>query len=322
MSISRRVLSGAAAFAMLAIGSAEAFDLEAHRGGRGLMPENTLPAFAHALALGVDTLELDVALTKDNILVISHDPMPTPKLARYQGAFIAEPAPPIYHLTYKELKKYDVGRINPDDPTYKQFSRQQPMDGIKIPKLAELFDLVKRSGNETVRFNIETKLSPTEPNQTPGPDEFAEALVKAVRDAGMARRTMIQSFDWRSLRHVQAIAPEIETVYLSSSRTVAPGSPWTAGYDLNEFKNSVPRMVKAAGGAVWSPFYRNLTDADLKVSKEIGLKVVVWTVNDPADMSDLIRRGVDGIITDYPDVLRGVLAERSMKLPRPTVVVP
>lgn len=286
------------------------------------MPENTLPAFAHALSIGVDTLELDTGLTKDGVVVVAHDPTPLPKLARYQGAFIAEPAPPIWHTTFKELKKYDVGRINPDDPTYKQFSRQQPIDDLQIPKLQSVFDLVKRSGNQAVGLNIEIKMSPLEPDQTAGPEEFADAVLKTIREAGFEERVTIQSFDWRPLRHIQKVAPKIPTVYLSSSRTVGPGSPWTAGLDLAQHDGSVPRMVKASGGAVWSPFYRNMTDADLKIAKDLGLKVVVWTVNDAKDMKDLIRRGVDGIITDYPDLLRDVMQEMGMPLPRPTIVVP
>lgn len=311
-----------AAVALLAAAPAVAFDSQAHRGGRGLMPENTLPAFANALSIGVDTLELDLAMTKDGVLVIAHDPQPLPKLTRLNGAFLGEPAPPIWHMTYKELKKFDVGRINPADPTFKQFSRQQPLDGLRMPKLVELLDMVKRSGNETVRLNVETKLSPLEPDQTAAPEPFAEAVVKALRDAGLARRSTVQSFDWRTLRHVQKIAPEIPTAYLSSGRTVGPDSPWTAGFQLKDHGGSIPRMVKAAGGAIWSPFYRNVTDEDLKVARELKLPVIVWTVNDAKDMRDLMQRGVDGIITDYPDVLREVMAEARMPLPKPTNVVP
>lgn len=299
-----------------------AFDLEAHRGGRGLMPENTLPAFANALSIGVDTLELDVGITKDGILVISHDVALMPTVARYQGAFIAEPAPPIFHMTFAELQKYDVGRVNPADPTYKQFTRQQPVDGTRVPKLTDLFELVKRSGNQEVRFNIETKLSPLEPEQTAAPVPFAEALIAAVRKAGLEKRVLVQSFDWRTLRHVQKIAPDIPTVYLSSRRTVTPDSPWTAEFRLNDYEGSVPRMVKAAGGAIWSPFFQNMSDADLATAKSLNLPVVVWTVNEEKDMRSLIERGVSGIITDYPDVLRALMASMKIPLPKPTFVVP
>ncbi|MCW5750490.1 MAG: glycerophosphodiester phosphodiesterase [Alphaproteobacteria bacterium] len=314
-------LAGALLLA-LAPSLAHAFDLQGHRGARGLMPENTLPAFAHALSLGVDTLELDLGMTKDGVLVVAHDPAPLPKLTRYQGAFLAETAPPIWHMSYKELKKYDVGRINPDDPTYKQFSRQQPMDGLVMPRLSDVFELTRRSGNETVRFNIEIKISPLEPDQTASPDAFTSATVKAIREAGLAGRANIQSFDWRVLQISQKLAPEIPTAYLSSGRTLQPGSPWLAGFELKDHGGSAPRMVKAAGGAIWSPFFRNMTDDDIRTARELGIKVIVWTVNEKRDMKALIERGVDGIITDYPDLLREVMAELGMPLPKPTPVVP
>jgi glycerophosphoryl diester phosphodiesterase len=323
--------------ALIIAAPAHALDLEGHRGARGLLPENTLPAFARALTLGVTTLELDTAVTADDVIVISHDSRLNPAITRGpDGQWLQETGPAIRALSFAELQRYDVGRINPASRYAQTFADQQPVDGTRVPRLADLFALVKKSGNPAVRFNIETKLSPHDPDATPAPEPFARALVAAIRAAGMAGRAVIQSFDWRTLQVVQREAPEIPTVYLTLQRNPAtanipkdaagPGgggpTPWTAGFGLSDHGGSVPRLVRAAGGRIWSPFHGDLSDADLAEAKRLGLPVVVWTVNARADMAALIERGVDGIITDRPDVLREVMAARGMALPQPTPVEP
>jgi glycerophosphoryl diester phosphodiesterase len=305
-------------------------DIQGHRGARGLAPENTLPAFARALAIGVTTLELDCAVTKDGVVVVSHDPAFNPDIARGpDGKWLREPGPAIWSLTYEETRRYDVGRINPASAYAKRWPEQRPVDGARIPRLADVFALVKKSRNETVRFNIETKISPLEPGQTTTAEDFARKLISAVRSAGMAERTAIQSFDWRTLQVVQKEAPEIPTVYLTvekgfmdSIQRDKPASPWTAGFHVSSHGGSVPRMVRAAGGAVWSPYCAETTREQVKEAQALGLKVVVWTVNEPADMRRLIEWGVDGIISDRPDLLRRTAGELGVPLPRPTPVAP
>jgi glycerophosphoryl diester phosphodiesterase len=203
------------------------------------------------------------------------------------------------------------------------------VDGTKIPRLADLFALVRKSGNDLVRYNIETKISPLAPTETAAPEAFARALISAVRAAGMAQRTAIQSFDWRTLKIVQQEAPEIPTVYLSAQQSFMdniqaekPDSPWTAGLHVRNFGGSIPRMVKAAGGAVWSPYHGEVTRENVKEAHALGLKVVVWTVNEPADMRRMIELGVDGIISDYPDRLRQVAGDAGIPLARPAPVTP
>ena len=307
-----------------------AFDLQGHRGARGLAPENTLPAFATALSLGVTTLELDTGITKDGIVVISHNPALNPDITRDKdGKWLGKPGPAIYALTYAELQAYDVGRINPFSDYAKSFPEQKAVNGARIPKLADLFALVRRAGNMQVRFNIETKVSPLAPSETPDPETFAKTVVGIIRDEGMAGRTTIQSFDWRTLQVVQRIAPEIPTVYLScqdrSFDTIAvnkaEGSPWTAGIQYKDH-GSVPKMVKAGGGKVWSPLHADLSEFKVKEAHELGMQVVVWTVNDPAQIKKMLDFGVDGIITDRPDLVRQVMAERKMPLPPATSVEP
>lgn len=298
---------------ILAAFPAAAFDLQAHRGGRALWPENTLPAFERALELGVDTLELDTGVTKDGVLIIAHDRHVDANLARRGGQWVEGPQPTWHSLTLAEVGTLDVGRIRPDSAYAKRFPRQMPMDGTGVPTLASLFDLVKKRGNTRVRFNIETKIDPTNPGDSIDPETFAALLVRQVRDAGLSDRVTIQSFDWRTLQVVRRIAPEIATAYLTiidpeeSNVSMEGISPWTAGFDPIRHGSSLPAAIKAAGGAVWSPYHLNLTPELVREAQGLGLKVIPWTVNDAADMKRLITWGVDGLITDDPVTGRQVV---------------
>ncbi|HEV8256226.1 MAG TPA: glycerophosphodiester phosphodiesterase [Casimicrobiaceae bacterium] len=300
-----------------------AFDLEGHRGTRGLAPENTLAAFRRALEIGVTTIETDMAVTKDDVVVISHNPSLNPDLVRDpDGHWLASPGPAIRALPFAELRRYDIGRIDPKSAYARQFPTQQAADGERFPKLSELFDLAKASG-KPVRFNIETKITPTSGADTPDPATFARLVVAAVRAADVSDRVTVQSFDWRTLIEVKRIAPEIETSCLTmqtkdNDTVTSPDggpSPWHAGLDLRDHGGSLPALVKAAGCRVWSMFWRNLTPKDLAAAHALGLKVLPWTVNERSDMRSLIDLAVDGIITDYPDRLREVMAEKGMALP-------
>jgi glycerophosphoryl diester phosphodiesterase len=310
------------------IAPAQALDLQGHRGARGLLPENTLPAFARALEIGVTTLELDCAITKDGVLVVSHDPVLNPDITRGpDGQWLRQSGPPIWSLAFDELGRYDVGRLNPARDYAKRWPDQTPVDGTRIPRLADVFALVAKSGNRAVRFNIETKISPLEPKRTTGPEDFARKLIAEVRAHKMERRVVIQSFDWRTLKVVQQEAPEIATVYLTWEGGSEPNiarkgdSAWTAGIQFRDH-GSVPRMVKAAGGAVWSPNYNDLTREALKEAQSLGLKVVVWTVNGEPDMRRMIEWRVDGIISDRPDLLRQAAGQAGLPLPPSTPVAP
>ena len=301
--------------------AAHAFDLQGHRGARGLLPENTLPSFERALDLGVTTLELDIAITSDGVLVIHHDPTLNPAITRdASGQFLERRGPPIHSLTWAQLQTYDVGRLKPGSDYARPYPDQQPVDGTRIPRLSDLFDLVKRRGDDKVRFAIETKVRPTHPDETLAPEAFARAVVEEIRKGGMAARSQILSFDWRTLRIVQQIAPEIPTVYLSAQQNWLDnigagrpeGSSWTAGFQYRDH-GSVPKMVKAAGGSYWSVYFGDLDAQKVKEAQSLGLKVLVWTVNDPAVMTRMVDWGVDGLITDRPDLARKLLEARGVR---------
>lgn len=316
----------------LLLGSLHAFgfDLQGHRGARALAPENSLPAFALALSIGVTTLETDIAITRDGQLVISHDPALNPDITRGpDGQFLSARGPLIWQASFDELQRYDVGRIKPGTRYASLYPSQRPLDGTRLPKLTDLFALVKKSGNTKVRFALETKLTPTAPDETLAPEPFARAVIKAVREAGVAERTTILSFDWRTLQVVQREAPEIGTVYLTAQQRwldnvgadKAETSPWTAGFKYADH-GSVPKMIKAAGGRIWSCFFGDLDAAKVKEAKSLGLTVLAWTVNEPAQIALALDLGVDGIVSDRPDLVREEMQRRGMALPIATPVQP
>jgi len=303
------------------------FDLQGHRGARGLMPENSLPAFEKALALGVTTLELDTVLTADGVVVVHHDRRLAPQRTRdATGAWIAEEAPPaLLDLTEADLADYDIGRARPGSRVAKSFPDQPGLDGVAIPTLAAVLARAEGLSGGPIRYNIATKIAADSPEDSAAPQAFATAPGPVLKDAGVTDRAAVQSFDWRSLQIVQRLAPEIATVYLTAEqdwldnlgRGDPQPSPWTGGLAIDWAQLTLPQAIQRAGGAVWSPYYRDLTEADLAEAQHLGLRVVPWTVNDPADMASLVDLGVDGLITDYPDRARRVLTEKGLPLPPP-----
>ncbi len=309
-----------------------AFDLQGHRGARGLAPENTLPAFATALGIGVTTLEFDVGISADGAVIVAHDRRLNPDITKdADGNWLASPASRLRDLPLAALQRFDVGAIKPGTDYARQFATQTPHPGARMPTLAEVAALVARANAAHVRFNIETKISPLAADETLPPEAFAQTLIDEIRRLGLASRTTIQSFDWRTLDYTARMAPEIARVYLTFERadgsggdTVGKGrgvSPWT-GLDAAAHGNSTPRLVAAAGGKIWSPFFRNLSAEAMAAAKTLGLAVIPWTVNAPADMDAMLALGVDGIITDYPDRLRAQLAARGLPLPPARPVAP
>lgn len=298
------------------------FDLQGHRGARGIRPENTLPAFALALELGVTTLELDVGVTADGAVVVTHDRSVSPLKSRdTKPAFPGDPAfpyvgKPIHALTLAQLETLDMTRRRPAEFANDPFvGTQRPVPGTRIATLREVFELAERYGADEVRFNIETKVDPRHPEETLPPEPFAARLLEVVEAYGMTARTTIQSFDWRTLRFAQRELPALRRVALVERRTTRP--PWLAGRELDDFAGDVVAAAAVTTGAsAFSPDHEFLDRAMLASAHWRGLAVVPWTVNDPADMRRLIDLGVDGLITDYPQRLRHVMAARGMALPR------
>jgi glycerophosphoryl diester phosphodiesterase len=315
----------AAVLAMLpsglnAAGATRPLDLQGHRGARGLVAESTIAGFEAALRVGVSTLELDTVVSRDGVVLIHHDRRLNPDHTRTpDGRWIEPPGAVIFATDAAALRAFDVGRAKPGSRTAATYLQQQPVDGARIPTLDELFERVQALGADRVHFNIETKLSPMAPDEGPEPEVFARAVLEVVRRHGMAARVSIQSFDWRTLQAVQRLAPGVPTAYLSSQQDWGPGvtdGVWTAGLRLADH-GSVPRMVRKAGGAIWSPFFGDLTEALVKEAQALGLGVAPWTVNDPVHIRRMLEWQVDALITDYPDRARAEMAARGLPLPAP-----
>lgn len=297
------------------------FDLQGHRGARGLAPENTLAAFARALEVGVSTMELDIALTADGVPVITHDSALNPAHTRdANGAFLAATGPAVHTLSLAQLQSYDVGRLDPASKYGQQFASQTPRDGERIPTLRALFEFTKKArAPEGLRFNIEAKTDPTQPGSTAPVEALVDAILEEVQRAGLASRVTLQSFDWRAQALVAQRAPALARAWLSSPRTLRDPR-WTRGLRLEDFGGSTPRLVQAAasdarGPMVWSPAFADLSNAQVREAQALGMQVIPWTVNQNADLARVMDLGVDGIITDYPDRLRALMAARGMPLP-------
>lgn len=297
-------------------------DLQGHRGARGLRPENTLPAFARALEIGVTTLELDVGVSRDGAVVVSHDPVLSPlKCADTVPAAPGDPTfpyvgKPLAELDLAQVQTIDCGTRRPKDPDHDPFVADQlPVPGTWMPTLAEVFELVDRYATDDVRFNIETKVRPAHPELTTDPETFTARVAEVVEEYRMAGRSTLQSFDWRTLLWAARLAPEMARAALVDRRTLAPGSPWLAGRDLADFGGDVSAAAVAVGATVLSPDYVVLDDDMMAAARRRDLPVVTWTVNEPEEITRLAGVGVDGIITDFPDRARVVLQACGIELP-------
>jgi glycerophosphoryl diester phosphodiesterase len=235
-----------------------------------MRPENTLPAFESAIAAGVDALELDMAVTKDNVIVISHDPLLHPPVC--SGP---RPEAVIHQLTLAEVREWDCGKVqNPG------FSRQRAIPGTKMPTLDEVFALAPKG---SFLFNIETKIFWLRPELTPPPEEFVRLVLEKIRKYHLESRVVLQSFDFRTLTAMKRMAPEIKLSALYE------GSP-----------KDFTVIGKESGAKIISPDYHLVTPEQVRAAHNVGLEVLPWTPNTPEDWDRLIEAGVDGIITDYP----------------------
>ena len=325
-----------------------AFDLQAHRGGLGLVVENTLPAFANALELGVSTLELDVQITEDGQAVVTHDRRVSGSKCLDTGPVVAgDPEFPYVGTYVNTLSLAQVRTLDCGSQRLGAYPGQRLAPGERMPLLTEVFDLVDRYRARQVMLNIETKVEAGAPSETAPREQFVQVVAAQVRAARLERQVTIQSFDWGALTRMQQVAPELPVVALTNGQQFlqagqSGASPWLGGVDIDAFTagRTLQEAYVAAAAAlgfdalspvhgdpqsapVTAPGYRPFTTPDLvAAAREAGLPVVVWTVNDRATMEHLVRLGVDGIITDRPDLLRGVLADAGLRLPRPVEAPP
>lgn len=293
--------------------------LHGHRGARGVMPENTMAGFQFALACGVKVLEFDVLLCRDLVPVITHNPRLMPDLTRdASGQWLAHGGPTIRNLSVDDLQTYDVGGLQQGSIYGGLYPDQAFLDGERIPALAQLLALVTQPEHTDVWLDMEIKSNPNQPEDTPPIPALVSATLEVLQSFGVQNRCIIQSFDWRVLREVAAQAPYMARSYLSdlpnettpAVENIYDGSPWMDGHSLADYEGSLPRLVADLGGAIWSPYFADITEADMLEARARGLIVNVWTVNLAADIDRMIALEVDGIISDYPGrVQRRLLAQ-------------
>ena len=271
------------ALCLMTANSAPRILVHGHRGARAIYPENTIPAFQYAIKIGADFLEMDVAVTKDNVLVISHDPHINPEICKGPHPGIA-----IHELTLAQLREYDCGALkNP------HFPQQQPVPGTRIPTLDEVLSL--SSGNN-VQFNIETKSFPDHPELTPAPDVFSGMLLDVIRKHKLESRSIVQSFDFRTLHATKRLEPHIRLSAL-----------WEG--DARPFVD----IAREGEAEIISPLFKLVTPQQVKASHQAKIQVVPWTADSPADWQMLIDAGVDAIITDDPAALIGYLKDKGLR---------
>jgi glycerophosphoryl diester phosphodiesterase len=285
------------------------FELQGHRGARGLFPENTLEGIAATIALGVDAIELDVAVTADGVAVVFHDVALNPDIVRApSGQWIEAPGPLIKSLTMVEVCTYDVGRLRPGSPTALRFTEQTPIDGARMPTLAQVFAMAVASGT---RVDAELKTLPFRLDATVSPEQMAELVVATAKEAGALDLLNLRSFDWRGLRYAEKLLPGLRRTWLTSSATVSAHELWWGG----PISGSVPHTIAKLGGRIWAPEYIDLTQSAVQDAHANGLRVIPWTVNEATDIERLIDWRADGICTDRPDIARSVMQERGLPLP-------
>jgi glycerophosphoryl diester phosphodiesterase len=280
-------------------------ELHGHRGARGLWPENSLPGFAAAIALGVTAIEMDVALTADGVVVLSHDPWLDPDLTRLDGAWIDAPAPRVLDLTLAELSRYDIGRSRPGSAQAGRFPEQSGLDGLRIPTLAEVVAL-----RPEVTLSVELKTHPNRPADSVSPEVMADAVLAVLEEGRALNRARVISFDWRGLRHLRRRCAGLSLGFLTDEESLADAALWWDGPTAADYGGSVPRAVaaEATAGAItaWGPDYEGLNEPQVAEAKALGLLVNPWTVNEEAEMNRLLGWGVGAITTDYPN--RGLSA--------------
>lgn len=299
--------------------NAKTIEIYSHRGAAGLSPENTISSYRTALAIGVHVVDMDIGMTQDDIIVVSHDSILNPNLTQTAlGQWIAEKELPLRQMSFARLQSYRVGTTHPLSEERKAHPWQYAMPFEIIPSLNQVIAFIKQYPESNIRFQIEIKTAPDLSAKTVQPDIIVPALIKLVRENNIANRVEVHSFDWKNLILLQQLAPDITTSYLSDAKEWLVSNSdlkWTAGYDVKQFGDSYPKLIKHLGGKIWCPHYQDLTWEDLKMARSLGLKVNPWTVDNPSDMITMIEWEVDGIITNRPDILRGLLAARGYSVP-------
>ena len=289
-----------------------------HRGARGILPENSMVGFDFALSIGVDLLEFDVLLSRDDIPVITHNHEFHGSAVRgADGAFLNGEHPRVASLTMAEIERFDIGRLNTDTEYGRRFPDQAQMDGVRVPRLSELLQLVSQPKYSAACLMLELKSDPDQAQDSTVRERIVSTVCGEVRSAGVTDRTLLHSFDWALLAECRRQAPDMPLSFLTqlqeNGHDVGEDSSILVTPDFSNPDTSVPDEVSRAGGSLWCPHFTELDAATLARARELGLTVAVWTVNEPDDIESMIDLRVDAIVTDYPGRVQQRLSERGLR---------
>ena len=291
-----------------------------HRGARGDIVENSIEGFKYTFDLGIKAIEFDVVITKDNIPVLFHDYRLNKDMVKdSSGNWLEETGPKIIDLTFDELSSYNIESLKPESGYSKRFKKQNPAQGAKIPKLADLFQLVNEGKNKDVFLNLEIKSTPTQDNVTPDHKTTIELILKDIKKFNLEDRVLVTSYDFKNLYELKKQNPNVLRGFITlqqdlsrTKKNIYEGSPWMAKSFPLEDLFLLPNLVKSLEGHMWSAFYRDVTKQNVELAHKHGLATCVWTVNREQDIIRMIEYGVDGIITDYPKKVQEICKSKNI----------
>jgi len=292
-----------------------------HRGARGILPENSMLGFEFAIKSGAPLLEFDVVLTADEIPVITHNHRLHAATFRSEDGQFITAEPKVAELHWSQLSRYDIGRLDVNTLYAKRFPDQAQLDGIRVPRLVDLLDFVNQPAHHNAYLMLELKSDPDFALDQNYRQKFVRIVVQLVRQAGLARRTVLHSFAWNLLQECREQAPDIPASFL----THVPKNVETGGEESSQSicpnfagrESEIPDLVAKSGGAFWCPYAEDLTGRLVARAHELGLVVVVWTVNDIAEIDRVVEAGVDAIVTDYPGRVQRRLTELGYRWQNP-----
>jgi len=291
-----------------------------HRGARGEIIENSIEGFEHTFALGIKAVEFDVLISKDKIPVLFHDFHLTPSMTKDEtGNWLKNSELKIFDKSYDELCKYNITSFDPESKYGKRFKKQKSVQNAKIPRLIDLFELASKENNKDIFLNLEVKSTPSRTELTPSPSDTVALILKDINEYKLEDRIIISSFDWRVLNELKKQNSRILRGFLTlqqdlstKRKTIFEDSPWMGKKFPSEDLFLLPKIIKSLEGHVWSVFYRDVTKQNIDLAHELGLAVIVWTVNRENDIVRMIEYAVDGIITDYPKKMQDICLSRNI----------
>lgn len=289
-----------------------------HRGARGVLPENSMIGFDFSLSIGVPLLEFDVVLTADDVPVITHNHrLHAPSFRGVDGQFLTGEEPKVSSLTFEQIQQFDIGRLDGQSAYGQRFPDQAQLDGVRVPRLMDLLDLVSEPKNGDAYLMLELKSDPDVAHDPLHRENFVGRVLQEVRAKGLSSRAVLHSFDWNLLEECQRQAPDMPSSYLTqlpdNADDVGEDSSKAVCPDFCGRRDEIPKLVKEAGGSLWCPYYADVTAENVARAKDLGLCVAVWTVNEHEEIGKMIDLRVDAIVSDYPGRIQRHLSDLGMR---------